>query len=106
MTGWTPQQPNVVIGAYMCTWRINNLFVYFACMCMHLTCLSGFRASLAGKFGLADTFTGVLELSPMLCTCMRALCMPGQLSSPLTDDQAKSRSRVGMLNMRTDMHGL
>ena len=37
--------------------------------------------SLAGKFGIADAFSGLFELSPTLCVCMRATCVPVWLSS-------------------------
>ena len=36
---------------------------------------------LAGKFGIADAFSGLFELSPTPCACMRAICVPVWLSS-------------------------
>ena len=36
-------------------------------------------AFLAGKYGLADTFAGPLELSPLPRTCMRTLSVLEQL---------------------------
>ena len=45
---------------------------------------------LAGRSGLADTFSGCLKLSPLPQTCMRTLSMLGQLANPSVpnaDDQ-------------------
>ena len=39
-------------------------------------------APLASKFRVADTFTGLLELSALPQACMCAICVPGQLPSP------------------------
>ena len=68
-----------------------GLFKLPASFCMSGTSVSSLglsgslmhgTAPLTGKSGLSNVFAGVLESSPTLCTCMRTLCMHGQLSSP------------------------
>ena len=82
-------------GVFDVTDTFAGVFKSLATLCMRACMSNGFVSSLghsrspmrsfvplAGKFGIADTFSGLFELSVFSCACMRVLSMPERLLTP------------------------